>query len=357
MLRHAQVAIVGAGPAGSSCAARLTAAGIDTLLIDKTSFPRPKPCAGWLTPRVFDLLGVAPEEYPDSLTRFGRLNLRLRGVPLRVPGLQYAIRRVEFDAWLLERAGVPLIVHNVSDTRYEADRFVIDRRFSADVLVGAGGPQCPVYRAFFAASSPRERGSAIVAMEEEFAAEPVDDRCLLWFFDDGLPGYAWYVPKGGTHLNIGIGAVRSSLAGRHDTLRRHWSNFVARLEEEGLVRGHTWRPVGHRYHLRQQHPAVGGGARRLSDGLGRGGAQHPADGLGRGGASYDGRLLLVGDALGLATLDMGEGIAAAIESGQRAAEAIINGTPYRIDGIPSYSLLPRIIRPLHRALTRSPRTP
>jgi flavin-dependent dehydrogenase len=32
-----------------------------------------------------------------------------------------------------------------------------------------------------------------------------DERCHLWFFEDGLPGYAWYVPKADGYLNVGIG--------------------------------------------------------------------------------------------------------------------------------------------------------
>jgi flavin-dependent dehydrogenase len=45
----------------------------------------------------------------------------------------------------------------------------------------------------------------------------------------------------------------------------------------------------------------------------------------------------VGDALGMATLDMGEGIGAAIRSGQLAAEAIISAGEYSVANIPSYS--------------------
>ena len=50
-----------------------------------------------------------------------------------------------------------------------------------------------------------------------------------------------------------------------------------------------------------------------------------------------GNAFLVGDALGLATLDMGEGIGPAIRSGQLAAEAIIHGTDYSVASIPRYS--------------------
>jgi len=52
----------------------------------------------------------------------------------------------------------------------------------------------------------------------------------------------------------------------------------------------------------------------------------------------NGNAFLAGDALGLATRDMGEGINAAIQSGLRAAEAITRGCDYSVDSIPRYSL-------------------
>ncbi|HOV06688.1 MAG TPA: hypothetical protein PLV27_05460, partial [Anaerolineaceae bacterium] len=52
-----------------------------------------------------------------------------------------------------------------------------------------------------------------------------------------------------------------------------------------------------------------------------------------------GNAFLVGDATGVATLDMGEGISPSIQSGLHAAEAIIQGTPYTLTGIPRYSWL------------------
>ena len=43
--------IVGAGPAGSTTAYRLVAAGASELLVDKAHFPRDKPCGGGVTLR------------------------------------------------------------------------------------------------------------------------------------------------------------------------------------------------------------------------------------------------------------------------------------------------------------------
>ena len=47
----ADVIVVGAGPAGSATAAYLAMAGLDVLLLEKTSFPREKVCGDGLTPR------------------------------------------------------------------------------------------------------------------------------------------------------------------------------------------------------------------------------------------------------------------------------------------------------------------
>lgn len=53
-------------------------------------------------------------------------------------------------------------------------------------------------------------------------------------------------------------------------------------------------------------------------------------------------LFLIGDAAGLATIDMGEGIGPAVESGLRAARAIAAGKNFSLKSISKYSFF-RII--------------
>lgn len=50
------VLIVGAGPAGSTLATLLTRSGLRVTVLDRTVFPRPKPCAEFLSPGVVSLL-------------------------------------------------------------------------------------------------------------------------------------------------------------------------------------------------------------------------------------------------------------------------------------------------------------
>src|SRR5699024_10199985 len=63
----ADVVVVGAGPAGSATAAHLARAGLDVVVLEKSSFPRDKVCGDALTPRAvreLEHLGVAtpPED-------------------------------------------------------------------------------------------------------------------------------------------------------------------------------------------------------------------------------------------------------------------------------------------------------
>jgi flavin-dependent dehydrogenase len=50
------VAIVGAGPAGATCAAHCAAAGLRTLLLERALFPREKVCGDCLNPACWPLL-------------------------------------------------------------------------------------------------------------------------------------------------------------------------------------------------------------------------------------------------------------------------------------------------------------
>jgi flavin-dependent dehydrogenase len=57
-----------------------------------------------------------------------------------------------------------------------------------------------------------------------------------------------------------------------------------------------------------------------------------------------GNIFLIGDSIGLATLDMGEGIGPAVQSGLNAAESILGGKEYSNSDINKCSLLPSFLQ-------------
>jgi len=107
------VAIVGAGPAGSACAAVCAQAGWRTLLIEKARFPRDKVCGDCLNPAcwpILERLGVADRVRAQPHAQLAQITfISPRGRELHLPLTpsdtgEIAIPRRLFDAVLLDRA-------------------------------------------------------------------------------------------------------------------------------------------------------------------------------------------------------------------------------------------------------------
>jgi flavin-dependent dehydrogenase len=302
------VVIVGGGPAGASAAKRLKASGADVLVLDKEVFPRLKLCAGWITPQVVRDIDLDPSRYPHRFLSFRRLHFHWKGLHLPVPCVQHSIRRFEFDAWLLQQSRARVVTHVVKDIQRDGPDYLIDKAYRCKYLIGAGGTACPVHRRFFRALSPRVRALQTVTLELEFPFDWQDPDCHLWFFEDGLPGYSWYVPKAQGWLNIGVGGMAQRLKHRNEDIWLHWKRFVARLEARfGITVPEE--PTGYSYYV-----------------------QGPANR-----ARID-NALLAGDAAALATRDLCEGIGPAIRSGLRAADAILTGAAYDLADVTGASL-------------------
>ena len=295
--------IVGGGPAGSTLARALTLAGASVAVLDKHSFPRDKTCAGWITPAVIASLGLDVDEY----RRGGRVLQPIHGFSVASMGAapkvndhgsspaSYAIRRSEFDHYLLARSGAELRTGRALESLERAGRdWIVNGALRTPLLVGAGGHFCPVARALGADLGRGE--SPVGAQEFEVQMTPAQARRSpvrgdvpqLYFCPD-LAGYAWVVRKG-DWLNVGIGR-RGPRA-----LAAHFERFLGAMVRDGILEQDLarTRAHGHAYLL---YP-------------------HAARPLAAEGA------LLIGDAAGLAYPESGEGIRPAIESALLAAKII-----------------------------------
>jgi menaquinone-9 beta-reductase len=312
------VAIIGGGPAGSSCAWEFTRRGLRVVVLDRQKFPRDKVCAGWITPLVVDELRIDTRDYARSrvfqpITAF-RTGVIGAGEISSDYGrvVSYGIRRCEFDHYLLARSGARVIAEGLQSLERESGDWIINHGLRASVLVGAGGHFCPVAQRLGA----RQDGDPVVAAKEiEFPMSPEQAaQCSIrpevpeLFFCRDMKGYGWCFRKG-DFLNVGLGRVA-----QHG-LNSHISEFVDWLKSRGKV-PHDLPPAwrGHAYLL---YDATG---RRVVD-----------DGV-----------LLIGDSAGLAYAQSGEGIRPAIESGLMAAQVIVDAArDYSTAKLASYTGLLR----------------
>jgi geranylgeranyl reductase family protein len=292
--------IVGAGPAGSACAWALRRAGIDTVIIDKRSFPRDKVCGGWITPAVLEELQIDPDEYANTrvlqpLTGFR--TSRLGGPEVQTNygrPVSYGIRRCEFDAYLLGRSGAR--VHQdtpLKQLERVGDHWIVNGNMKARILIGAGGHFCPVAR-YLGADARKETAVAAQEIEFEMTAEQRANCAIRGevpelFFCTDMKGYGWCFRKR-NFLNIGLGRLDSR------GLPSHVADFVSFLRKTGKIAFDLPASMlGHAYLLYSKTN------RKLID-----------EGA-----------LLIGDAAGLAYSQSGEGIRPAIESGLLAAKVIV----------------------------------
>ena len=303
-MTRCDVLVVGGGPGGSTCAARLVAAGLDVVVLDRASFPRDKVCGGWITPAVIRALGLDLEAYrvgrtlqPFTGFRTGSFDHDPLLTDFQRP-ISYGVRRCEFDDYLLRRSRARVMTGQaLGALRREPDGWVANDDVYARVIVGAGGHFCPVARRL---NPPSGHEDVVVAQEIEYridgrtaAACPVRGEWPELYFWSDLRGYGWCVRKG-DYLNVGAGQLRPS------AFPAAVAEFKALVRQRGLVGPDlpgAWK--GHAYLLNRTS------SRRVS-----------GDGM-----------LLVGDAAGLALAPSGEGILAAVESGVLAAEAIVDAFP------------------------------
>ena len=313
---HFDVAVVGAGPAGSVTAVVLARAGVRVALVDKAGFPRDKACGDAVGPRgvaVLHDLGLTPH---DSGARLGDMMVvgpsgrRLR-LPcfdgIDYPGFGVAVPRRRFDAWLVDEAleaGARMVTGRVetvtegdSGGSVELDR---GRTIRADVVVGADGATSRVGDVAGLVDARHVLwGFAVRVYLDDTVTLP---HIVLWEREPGrlFPGYGWLFPgpEGCANAGLGIG-TRSDRRAAVGAVRL-LPEFLEHLRRTGLIESHS----------------DGSGPGRLGGWLKMGMV---------GTTPGAGRVLLTGDAAGLVNPLQGEGIAHAMTSGRLAAEAVLAG--------------------------------
>src|SRR5438876_9272167 len=198
------VAIVGGGPAGSSCAAFCALAGLRTLVLEREKFPREKVCGDVLNPScwpVLERLSLAQRvrDLPRSkLDSVEFIAIGGRNVIVDLPSgddCELSVKRSLFDALLLKRAQ-DLDAHVREETTVRAlthnGNWKIEtagvENFSARILVGADGRNSTV--AHLCNLLPRPARERVALQAHIPLPRDFGNRIVLQFLREGYSGQA-----------------------------------------------------------------------------------------------------------------------------------------------------------------------
>lgn len=287
-MRHYDLIIVGASFAGLACARTAASRGLKVAVIERKA----EPGAGVRTTGILVKEAAEETDFPSSVTRL------IRGVRLYAPNGKFtdhtapgyyflATDTPNLLRWMAEearRAGAELMFATSFKRATQGDEGVVlaDLAMSAKLLIGADGATSTVGRHFGLDANVRFLGG----VEFELEPEPLlDGRYLHCFLDSALaPGYiAWAVP--------GVGVTQVGLAARHGVrpdARAFLQAYVRRL---GLPEP---RVVGRRSGL------IPAGATLKR--------------------TFEGRVMLIGDAAGHVSPLTGGGIVQTLRLGRRTAQ-------------------------------------
>ena len=287
------IAIIGAGPAGSSAAEAAAQKGARVLLIDRRHrIGEPVQCAEFVS---------------QWISRYARFSFRCirqtieamvthlpSGTSSDMRGPGYMLDRSVFDKELVASAvfsGAQILI-GTKVTGLSSDGVVIERRLKEEivkskVIIAADGVHSLAARWL---GLPLMK--TVVALQYEVVNHNPQDHVDIFFDPDYEGGYAWFFPKGRT-ANVGVGIIPQKAS----DLSNRLNHFLDRLAE----------------------------AKRLSsiDIVGKTGGSIPCD---KPRQTVFGNTLLVGDAAGHAHPITGAGILNAVIGGEIAgriaAEAV-----------------------------------
>jgi menaquinone-9 beta-reductase len=311
------VAIVGGGPAGSTCAAFCAAAGLRTLVLERAKFPREKVCGDCINPACWPVLEKLELREQIRNSQHAALNtvefIAIGGKKLRVDlprgeKSEIAIKRSLFDHLLLSRARTLGAEIREEATLISLDRTaakdwkidIVRETFIARVVVGADGRNSTVAR--LRNLLPRPERERVALQARILLPQNFGNRIVLQFLPEGYSGQA---PVNDRELNlclVGTPPTISSL--------RTWAE-----QEFHLPADQAWRTIT---------PLT----------------RAPIS------AAHE-NLLFIGDAARVVEPFTGEGIYYALRSGELAANAIVR----IIHGEDRQTALREFLR-AHRAMYR-----
>jgi geranylgeranyl reductase family protein len=301
---HYNAIVVGAGPAGCSAAYYLKESGKSVLMLDKMDFPRHKPCAGGITKKTLKHLPIDITHLVKHTAKKMKFSFDdKKSVKLNHNlGSCVMVIRDDFDNYYFKetvKIGVNFQkINKINKIICHDDNVFLtvdDKNISCKYLIGADGANSLVRKL----ATEFKYKNPVYAYEGKVKKNITKEDITEFIFNKS--GYEWIFPKD-DHLNIGIGNLIDNLKTKSDT-KTELYKFAEERFGKNELQDVTAYPIG-----------TEGFDYTMND-----------------------RIMLVGDAAGLAEKLLGEGIYNAVVSGKFAAKAIIEGGESLGDTIKSYN--------------------
>jgi geranylgeranyl reductase family protein len=312
------VVIVGAGPAGCTCAYQLAGQGIKVALIEKEIFPRDKTCGDALSTDVVNQLHridpVLAQQFKERVEKRASRGIRFFSPDNKCLDIglsddllsSFIARRIDFDNFYFDqvrhRPDIDVYVDcKVEEIEALENEIIITtqkKKFRAHVVVGADGAYSIVTKKLTNHKVEKDHYCAgLRQYYENVSGLHQDDFIELHFYEGILPGYFWIFPLPNNQVNVGLAMLSSEVIKQKVNLKEKFADII------------------------QHHPGVAPrfkNAKPLETvkgfGLPLGSKKRMCSGN---------RFLLLGDAAGLIDPFTGEGIGNALRSGRIAAAHLI----------------------------------
>lgn len=316
------IAIVGAGPGGATCALALAQSGLKVAIADKAVFPRDKICGDALSGKVLSVLRhLSPStleklhHFPPKIgswgIRFVAPNEKILDIPFKAvkatsseyaPG--YITKRIDFDDFLFQQIPPETAIfqnHPISAISRENGNFLLKSgkdNLRATLIIGADGAQSIVTKTLGNIPVEKKHYSAgIRSYYRGVTGFHPENFIELHFINDLLPGYFWIFPLPDGQANVGLGMLSSDV-------KKYRVNLKEKL-----------------HHLITQHPII---SQRFAHAVPVGEVKGFGLPLGSKKRRISGEgFMLTGDAASLIDPFSGEGIGNAMLSGKIAASHAI----------------------------------